>query len=53
MTDERRAEIAAIAPLGRTGTPDDVEHATLFLASKPAGCITRVTPNVVGRRIML
>jgi 3-oxoacyl-[acyl-carrier protein] reductase len=53
MSDQRRAEIAAIAPLGRMGTPDDVAHATLFLASNAAGWITSVTLDVADGRIML
>jgi 3-oxoacyl-[acyl-carrier protein] reductase len=53
ISDERRAEIAAMAPLGRMGKPDDVSHTTLFLASKAAGWITGVTLGVPGGRIML
>ncbi|HEY7561311.1 MAG TPA: SDR family oxidoreductase, partial [Gaiellaceae bacterium] len=53
MTPERQAEVAAIAPLGRMGTPEDVAHASVFLASEAAGWITGVTLDVAGGRIML
>jgi 3-oxoacyl-[acyl-carrier protein] reductase len=53
MSEERRAEIAALAPLGRMGTPEDVALATLFLVSESAAWLTGVTLDVTGGRIML
>ena len=53
MPDERRADIAAMSPLGRLGTPEDSAMATLFLASESAGWLTGVTIDVAGGRIML
>lgn len=38
--DEFKAAAAARAPLGRTGTPDDVAHAVSFFVSEGAGFIT-------------
>jgi 3-oxoacyl-[acyl-carrier protein] reductase len=35
------------------GTPEDVAHASVFLASEAAGWITGVTLDVAGGRIML
>jgi NAD(P)-dependent dehydrogenase (short-subunit alcohol dehydrogenase family) len=53
MPDERRAEIAAMSPLGRLGSPEDTAMATVFLASESAGWLTGVTLDVAGGRIML
>jgi 3-oxoacyl-[acyl-carrier protein] reductase len=53
MSEERRAELAALAPLGRLGTPEDVALATLFLVSDSASWLTGVTLDVTGGRIML
>ena len=53
MPDERRADIAAMAPLGRLGQPEDTAMATLFLASDAASWLTGVTLDVAGGRIML
>ena len=53
MPDERRNEIAGMAPLGRLGLPEDSAMATLFLASDAAGWLTGVTLDVAGGRIML
>jgi 3-oxoacyl-[acyl-carrier protein] reductase len=52
-TEERRAELAAMAPLGRLGTPEDVALVTLFLVSDSASWLTGVTLDVTGGRIML
>jgi 3-oxoacyl-[acyl-carrier protein] reductase len=43
----------ALFPLGRVGTPDDVAHAALFLASDAASWLTGVTLDVAGGRVML
>jgi 3-oxoacyl-[acyl-carrier protein] reductase len=53
MSQERIEEIAAMAPLGRIGLPEDTALATLFLASESAGWITGVTLDIAGGRIML
>jgi len=53
MSDERRAEVAALSPLGRIGEPEDVARATLFLASDSSAWLTGVTLDVAGGRIML
>lgn len=53
MSPSRRAEVAALSPLGRLGEPDDVALATLFLASDASSWLTGVTLDVAGGRIML
>jgi 3-oxoacyl-[acyl-carrier protein] reductase len=53
MDEETRAGIAALAPLGRLGVPEDSAWATLYLASDAAGYLTGVTIDVAGGRIML
>jgi 3-oxoacyl-[acyl-carrier protein] reductase len=53
MSEARLREVAALAPLGRLGTPDDVALATLFLASDSSSWLTGVTLDVAGGRIML
>jgi 3-oxoacyl-[acyl-carrier protein] reductase len=53
MSDERRQQVAAMAPLGRMGEPIDVALATLFLASDSSSWLTGVTLDVAGGRIML
>jgi 3-oxoacyl-[acyl-carrier protein] reductase len=53
MSDERLTEIAAMAPLGRLGEPEDVAKAALFLASDASSWLTGVTLDVAGGRIML
>jgi 3-oxoacyl-[acyl-carrier protein] reductase len=53
LDDERLEQIAALAPLGRIGQPEDVALATLFLASESASWLTGVTLDVAGGRIML
>lgn len=53
MSEERRAELAAKAPLGRLGQPEDCALATLFLASESASWLTGVTLDIAGGRIML
>lgn len=50
---KRLEEIAALAPLGRIGQPEDVAFATLFLVSGSASWLTGVTLDVAGGRIML
>jgi NAD(P)-dependent dehydrogenase (short-subunit alcohol dehydrogenase family) len=40
LPPERRARLAALHPLGRLGTPEDVAHMALFLISDQASWIT-------------
>jgi 3-oxoacyl-[acyl-carrier protein] reductase len=49
---DRRAQMTAMHPLGRLGTPDDVACAVLFLASESSAWITGVTLDVAGGQIM-
>jgi 3-oxoacyl-[acyl-carrier protein] reductase len=49
---ERRAQMTAMHPLGRLGTPQDVACAALFLASESSSWITGVTLDVAGGQIM-
>jgi 3-oxoacyl-[acyl-carrier protein] reductase len=52
MPASRRAEIAALHPLSRLGTPADVAAAALFLASDSASWITGATLDIAGGRLM-
>jgi 3-oxoacyl-[acyl-carrier protein] reductase len=53
MPEERLTEIAAMAPLGTIGVPEDPALAALFLASDSARWLTGVTLDVAGGRIMM
>jgi len=53
MPEETQRRVAAMHPLGRMGTPEDVALATLFLASDSSSWITGVTLDVAGGRIMV
>jgi 3-oxoacyl-[acyl-carrier protein] reductase len=53
LNEDQRAALAACAPLGRLGTPEDSAYATLYLASDAAGWLTGVTLDVSGGRVML
>jgi 3-oxoacyl-[acyl-carrier protein] reductase len=44
-------QVAALHPLRRLGTPDDVAQVALFLASDAAGWLTGLTIDVAGGRI--
>jgi 3-oxoacyl-[acyl-carrier protein] reductase len=44
-------QVAAMHPLRRLGTPDDVAQVALFLASDAAGWLTGLTIDVAGGRI--
>jgi len=48
MGNERRKLIAAVTPLGRFGTPDEVDKAAVFLASDDASYITGIELFVDG-----
>jgi 3-oxoacyl-[acyl-carrier protein] reductase len=52
MPADARERVAAMHPLGRIGTPDDVANAVLFLLSDNASWITGATLDVNGGRIM-
>jgi 3-oxoacyl-[acyl-carrier protein] reductase len=53
MSEEIRARVTELSPLGRLGTPQDSALATLFLASESASWLTGVTLDVAGGRVML
>ena len=48
MTDDKRAEILAGIPMGRTGTPQDVAGCALFLASDLSSYCTGTEVDVNG-----
>lgn len=52
LNPEQRAELAAKAPLGTLGTPEDSAYATLYLASDAAKWLTGVTLDIAGGRVM-
>ena len=52
IPDDRKKQMTAMHPLGRLGTPEDVAHAVLFLASESSSWITGVTLDVAGGQIM-
>jgi len=49
---ERKAQMTAMHPLGRLGTPEDVANAVLFLASDASSWITGITLDVAGGQVM-
>lgn len=53
MPAEVQARVAAMAPLGRLGLPEDSALATLFLVSAASSWLTGVTLDVAGGRVML
>jgi 3-oxoacyl-[acyl-carrier protein] reductase len=53
VSEEARAEIARMSPLGRIGIPEDSANATVFLLSDAAAWLTGVTLDVAGGRVML
>jgi 3-oxoacyl-[acyl-carrier protein] reductase len=53
LSDEQQREVAAMHPLGRMGTPDDIASAALFLASGSSSWITGATLDVAGGRVMI
>ena len=48
MTDEAREVLSTRIALKRLGTPDDIAHTVVFLASEQAGYITGTVLNVSG-----
>ena len=52
MAQAQREALLARIPLGRLGTPEDIAHAVLFLASPRAGYITGATLHVNGGMLM-
>ena len=53
MTEDQRQQLSATFPLERMGAPEDVAHATLFLASESSSWLTGVTLDVAGGKVML
>src|SRR5215211_264417 len=53
MPEQTQRQVAAMHPLGRMGTPEDVGMATLFLASESSSWITGVTLDVAGGLIIV
>jgi 3-oxoacyl-[acyl-carrier protein] reductase len=52
LTDAQRQEIMRMVALGRTGTPQDVAPAAVFLASEEAAYITGHVLTVDGGLVM-
>jgi len=52
LTNETRAAIIAQNPLGRFGTPEEVAHAVLFLASPLSDYINGQVLSVDGGHIL-
>lgn len=50
--EQVRQQVAALHPLGRIGTPEDVAQAALFLASDSSAWLTGLTLDVAGGRVM-
>jgi 3-oxoacyl-[acyl-carrier protein] reductase len=48
LPDERKAQLTAIVPLGRLGTPDEIGATVAFLCSEAAGYITGAAIPVDG-----
>ena len=48
LTDEQRAHVTSLIPLGRLGEPEEIAYAALFLASPMAAYITGTTIDVNG-----
>ena len=53
LGEAQRAKLVERVPLGRLGTPEDVAHAIVFLASPEAGYITGATLHVNGGMYMV
>jgi 3-oxoacyl-[acyl-carrier protein] reductase len=53
MSEDQQKQWAAMFPLGRMGTPEDVALATLYLASESSSWLTGVTLDVAGGKVMV
>lgn len=53
LTDDQKAGINAKIPAGRMGTPDDIGHAVVYLASDEAAYMTGQTLHVNGGMAMI
>jgi len=53
IPEAQRIELADVHPLKRLGTPEDVAHAALFLASESATWITGIVLDVAGGAVMI
>jgi 3-oxoacyl-[acyl-carrier protein] reductase len=52
LPEEQQTALKSQIPLGRLGSPDDIAHAVVFLASPQAGYITGTTLHVNGGMYM-
>ncbi len=52
LTDDQKSGIMGQIPAGRMGTPEEIAHATLYLASPEAGYVTGATLHVNGGMYM-
>ena len=52
LTEQQQEQMIATVPLGRAGTPEDVAHAVVFLASEQAAYITGQVLSVDGGMAM-
>jgi 3-oxoacyl-[acyl-carrier protein] reductase len=52
LSDDFKQNAVKLIPLGRLGTPDDVAHSVVFLASENASYITGHVLNVNGGMLM-
>ena len=52
LPEAQREKLLERIPLGRLGTPDDIAHAVVFLASPQAGYVTGATLHVNGGMYM-
>jgi 3-oxoacyl-[acyl-carrier protein] reductase len=52
LSDDFKQNALKLIPLGRVGTPDDVAHSVVFLASENASYITGHVLNVNGGMLM-
>jgi 3-oxoacyl-[acyl-carrier protein] reductase len=53
IPDAQKAALVETHPVRRLGTPDDVAHAALFLASRESSWITGVVLDVAGGAVMV
>lgn len=53
LTDEQKARLAGIIPMGAMGTPEDIAAAIVYLASREGGYVTGQTLHVNGGMAMI